>query len=127
MPHSCGTYDFDHHFAHRPPGVRALFDALCRAVRRCGRVTMEPQKTRIVFTTRVRFASVTPTAKGLRGHLWLRRARPGAPVVRVESLGPRVFLHHFVLDDPAQIDRAFRSRLKDAYAVGRQEGLRPSG
>jgi hypothetical protein len=63
MWHSCGNYDLEHHFEKRPPLVRDLFDRLRAVIEEIGPVTVEPQKTRIVFLVRVRFAGVTDQAQ----------------------------------------------------------------
>lgn len=44
MPHSCGHHSIDEHFVGKPPEIRQIFDALVRAVRRCGRVHVYAQK-----------------------------------------------------------------------------------
>jgi hypothetical protein len=122
MSHSCGVYDLDHHFARRPPAVRALFDRLVKATRSIGPFKVECQKTRIVLQVRVRFAALVPLRKGLRGHLWLTRAVPGPPVVRIEALLPGCHLHHFLLKGREDVE-ALRARLREAYRVGEQRHL----
>jgi Domain of unknown function (DUF5655) len=128
MSHSCGVYDLDHHFAGKPAAVRALFDRLVARARRLGPFKVESQKTRIVFQVRVRFVAVMPRRHGLRGHLWLTRPAPGAPVVRIERLLPGCSLHHFLVQREDQIE-ALLPRLREAYAVGEQRHLdgRPRG
>jgi uncharacterized protein DUF5655 len=124
MSHSCGVYDLDHHFMGKPEGVRALFDRLVATAREVGPFKVESQKTRIVFQVRVRFLAVMARQGGLRGHLWLTRRMPGPPVQRIETLLPGCHLHHFVLRSAADINAAFRARLREAHAVGQQQHLK---
>jgi hypothetical protein len=121
MSHSCGHHTIEEHFEGKDPRVRALFDALARAVRRCGRVHVYAQKTRIVFQTRGRFVAVTPRQRHLAGHVWLKRRRPHPLVHRIESLLDRDFVHNFRLSRPEELDESFRDLLREGYSVGSQE------
>ncbi len=127
MWHSCGNWQLEDHFRGKPPEVRALFDRLVRLLRRFGPFKIEPQKTRIVFQVRVRFAAAFPLRKGLRGHFWLTRPVPGPPVSRIEKVMARCYVHHFFIDRPEQLDPRLLSLLKEAYAIGRQEHLARAG
>ena len=122
MWHSCGIYDLEHHFEKRPPKVRDLFDGLRAFIEDLGPVTVEPQKTRIVFLVRVRFAGVIVQSSGLKTHFWLTR-----PVedqrFRIDQYAPNTFVHNFKLTEPGQLDRQLKTLLREAYAVGRQEHL----
>ena len=60
MWHSCGKFTLETLFAKSEPQVLPLFKKFAALVRRCGRVTMIPQKTRVVFMDRVRFAGACP-------------------------------------------------------------------
>jgi len=121
MSHSCDRYTLRHHFGDKPAAVRALFDEYVAAVRAFGPFTIEPQKTRIAFLVRVRFAAGHPLQSGFRGHLWLTQAHPGPPVVRVEKLTPTCFLHHFLLKRSEDLNGSFRARIGMAYRVGCQD------
>jgi hypothetical protein len=125
MSHSCGVHDLEEHFRGKPPEVRRLFDTLVDAVRAFGPFKVEAQKTRIVFQVRVRFVAAVPQKTGLRGHFWLTRPAPGAPVTRIEKLPPRNYVHHFRIKGPDEIDASLRERLGEAYGVGEQRHLEP--
>jgi hypothetical protein len=120
LAHSCGRYDLEHHFAGRPPEVRELFDRLRHTIEGIGEVTVEPQKTRIVFTVRVRFAGVIVRASGLDVHFWLTR-RVESPRYRIESYYPTAHVHRFKLVAAEQLDEPLNELLREAYAVGCQE------
>jgi hypothetical protein len=116
--HSCGTFDLDAHFAGCAPGVRALFDELRAIVERNGPVTVEPQKTRIVFVVRVRFGGVMVRKRSLNAHLWLRRRVEHPRVTHVESFGALGYGIRFNFDRPGQMDDAFVELVREAYAIG---------
>ena len=48
--HTCAPLDFAHHFAGKPPLIRALDNAVLERVRVCGPVVVLPEKTRIALT-----------------------------------------------------------------------------
>jgi ribosomal protein L32 len=122
MSHSCGNYDLAHHFAKRPAAVRQVFDQLRALIEDLGPVTVEPQKTRIVFLVRVRFAGVIVQSSGLNTHFWLTRPVQD-PRFKIEEYGPTTFVHRFKLSQPTQLDAQLKSLLQEAYAVGCQEHL----
>jgi hypothetical protein len=120
--HSCGQYDLEHHFEDRSPALRALFDRLRQTIESFGPVITEPQKTRIVFTVRVRFAGVIVRARSLHTHFWLTRPIEDGRF-KIESFGPKVFVHSLHLTDPEQIDDTLVALLREAYGVGQQEHI----
>ena len=123
MSHSCGSHSIDEHFRGADAVVREIFDALVAAARAIGPVHVYAQKSRIVFQTRGRFVSLTPRKSFMAGHLWLKRRRAHPALHRVESLRNRDFVHNFRLASVAEIDRSFRSLLREAYAVGSQDAM----
>ena len=122
--HACGRHDLAHHFAGKPPEIRALYDAFVRAVKRCGRVTVLPEKTRIAFHVRMSFAQVTPRRKWLDGHLILARLVDDERFTNVETFSPRNHLHAFRLRHERELDERFHELLAEAYAVGEQKHRR---
>ncbi|HET7248969.1 MAG TPA: DUF5655 domain-containing protein [Gemmatimonadales bacterium] len=74
--HACGRHDLAHHFQGKDRRIRALYDAVRRAVARCGPVTVIPEKTRIAFQARMSFAQVTPRTRWIDGHVVLARRLP---------------------------------------------------
>jgi hypothetical protein len=123
--HSCGRYRLDDHFRGKDPVVRDVFDRLVAALRSIGPLVVYAQKTRIVFQVRVRFAGAVTRKHALQAHLWLTRTATHPRLRRVEILLPNVHVHLFSFDAPDQIDDAFLRLARDAYAIGRQEHLRP--
>jgi hypothetical protein len=121
--HACGPLDLDHHFRGRPQAIRELFELLRRRVESIGPVIVLPEKTRIAFQVRMSFAQITPRNRWLDGHFVLARRRPHRLVRKIETMSPRSHVHHFRLESPADVDDAFMSFLKEAYAVGEQRHL----
>jgi hypothetical protein len=119
--HSCGNYDLEHHFAGKGPQVRKIYDRFVKLVRACGKVTIYPQKTRIVCMVRMRFAGAITQKSALQCGLILRRKVAHPHLVRIETYGPRSFGHKFKFTEPAQLDREFAELLREAYRIGCQE------
>jgi hypothetical protein len=123
--HACGRHDLAHHFSGKDPAVRRLFDAVRRAIRAAGPVTVVPEKTRIAFQVRMSFAQVTPRQRYLDGHFVFARTVPHPRFRRIDSISRRNHVHHFRLATPADIDAEFVFWIREAYAVGSQRHLRP--
>ena len=103
--------------------MRRLYARFVALVRDCGPVTILPQKSRVAFQVRMRFAAVTPRRSCLQGHLVLAHPVRAACFERVESLSARSHLHRFRLDGEDRITPEFAAWVAEAYKVGRQEHL----
>jgi hypothetical protein len=125
--HACGRHDLEHHFRGKDPAIRALFEAVRRAITACGPVTVLPEKTRIAFQVRMSFAQLSPRLRWLDGHVVLARRLPHPRFRRIDTISPRNHVHHFRLVTAGEIDAEFRGWLREAYAVGAQEHLRSGG
>ena len=84
---------------------------------------MIPQKTRIAYQVRMRFAALMPQASVLRGHLVLADRRPLPCFAKVETFSPRNHVHVFRLRGPEEMTPEFVACVRDAYRVGAQEHL----
>lgn len=122
--HSCGRFDLESLFAKSSPLVRRLYARFVALVARCGPVTILPQRSRVAFQVRMRFAAVMPQATCLKGHLVLAEPVQSACFERVESFSVRNHVHVFRLDSEAQFTREFAAWVRKAYKVGCQEHLR---
>ncbi|OLC46061.1 MAG: hypothetical protein AUH43_14800 [Acidobacteria bacterium 13_1_40CM_65_14] len=88
MWHSCGRYRLEDLFATSEPHVFKMFQKFQRMVESCGPVTMIPQKTRVVFMVRMRFAGATVRKTNLRVGLILERKLPDDPrIEKIETFG----------------------------------------
>jgi Domain of unknown function (DUF5655) len=113
------------HLRGKPPASIALYHEFVDIIDALGPTTTVVGKTMIVFKgVRRGFAGAKPTQRGLTGYFDLTR-----PVVdrRVSSATPytkRLFVHHFSLASPDDLDHEFAGYLRDAYEVGQGAHLR---
>jgi hypothetical protein len=122
--HSCGSFNIDDLFAHCDPQVRRIYERFLDLVEECGPVKVIPQKSRIAFQVRMRFAALMPQKKSLKGHLILAERHDSACFEKVESLSPRNHIHVFRVESEDQLDKDFRRWVREAYKVGCQEHLK---
>jgi hypothetical protein len=121
--HSCGRYDLESHFAGKPAKLRAIFDAVLLVVRRCGPVTVLPQKTRIAFQIRMSFAQATFRARWMDGHVVLGRRLEHPRFRRIDTISPQNHVHHFRLTAASEVDVEVEAWLREAYSIGEQKHL----
>ena len=122
--HACGRHDLEHHFAGRPPEVRAIFDRFIEVLGTVGPATVLPEKTRIAFQVRMSFAQLTPRQRWVDGHVVLARRLESPRFWKIETISARNHVHHFRLSSPDEVDHEVRAWLVEAYAVGEQKHLR---
>lgn len=122
--HACGVFDLEALFARSDPAVRRLYERFRRIVEECGPVRVIPQKSRIAFQARMRFAALMPRRKWLNGHLVLGERHESPCFENVQSMSRRNHLHVFRLHTEAQLNEEFRRYLQAAYRVGLQEHVR---
>lgn len=128
MSHSCGRYELGALFANSEPHVFKLFQRFRRMVKRCGRSTMIPQKSRVVFMVRMRFAGATVRKSHLRIGLILERPLPPEPrLVETLSFGPHCHAHYFRIEHAEQLDESMAALLREAYDSGTQKNVQRVG
>jgi hypothetical protein len=121
LSHSCVKVPLAAHFRGRPPERKKTYDRWLAAARACGPMTAYAQKSRIIFTARVRFAGVTVHASYVDARLWLRRPIEHPLLRRSDNYGRIGYDHHFRLERPEDVDDALRALMAEAYRVGTQE------
>lgn len=121
MSHSCGRFSLEQHFRDKPKAIREAFDRLRALIEACGPVEMIPQKTRIVFMTRMRFAAAVPRTLWLDGHLVLARHVHDPRFGKVVRYGPSSYTHAFRAHDRSFFDAPFAEYVRESYIRGRQE------
>ena len=120
--HSCTQFTVDEFFRKRDPGHKKLYRAFLKFVRKCGPVSVNINKTRISFQSRVRFAGVPRlTKEGLIGGFWLKRRIHSPRFTHVEFLPPNNYIYQFRINREEDLDAEVLSWLREAYKVGRQE------
>lgn len=123
MWHSCRVVDLDAHFCGKPPEIRALFDAWRAIVEQFGEFTVLPQKTRICFQTRVRFAGAIVRKSYVQCTFWLKRhlEKPPALFEPIEFIPPHYYVYRFRLTDARQLRaRGLRGLVRESYELGWQ-------
>ncbi len=126
MSHSCGRYRLADLFRGKPRAVRTAYDRLRVLIQACGPVEIIPQKTRIVFTTRMRFAAVMPRSAWLEGHLNLARRVDDPRFFKIVQYGPATYTHSYRARDAAFFDASFAALVEESYIRGCQAHERPS-
>jgi hypothetical protein len=117
--HACGSFELEALFTRSEPTVRRLYDRFLGIVRRCGPVTVIPQKSRIALQARIRFAALTPQKSALKGHLVLPQRRPSNRFTKIETYSPRSHAHVFRVRSAEELDKEFRDLIREAYLAGR--------
>jgi hypothetical protein len=110
------------HLRDKPPAVVALFHAFAQTVQGAGPADYAPVKGQVGFRGRKRiFAGVKLTRRGLEGYLDLPRRVESPRFRRISPYTRRLYVHHFLLTDPDQLDAEFSGWINEAYQVG--EGI----
>ena len=124
--HSCGRFSLQQLFSRSDPNVRRVLRKLTKTVRACGPVRIIPQKTRLVFTTRVRFLAVYPRKHALELGIELPERDPHPRFHKIESYTKRMHGHYLRIDDESQLDAQLRQWLRRSYRLGEQRPPRNS-
>ncbi len=126
MYHSCVDRSLEDAFHGIPDNIRELFELVRRTVESCGPVTLVPYADRVAFMVRVRFCGARPRKRWLDVEFWLTRRAESPRFHRIETLTPYTHIHTVRLTEPSDVDSELGDWLREAYAVGRQEHLRPA-
>ncbi|OLC81494.1 MAG: hypothetical protein AUH72_09315 [Acidobacteria bacterium 13_1_40CM_4_65_8] len=128
MWHSCGRYRLEDLFATSEPHVFKMFQKFKRMVESCGPVTMIPQKTRVVFMVRMRFAGATVRKTNLRVGLILERKLPDDPrIEKIDTFSPHSHGHYFRIDRANQLDKTMLGWIREAHDSGTQKHFERRG
>ncbi len=84
---------------------------------------MIPQKTRVVFQARMRFAGAMPRKSCLICHFILQRKIDNPRFEKTETFNPRCHAHYLRISSQDELDNHMARWLKEAYAVGQQKHL----
>src|SRR5262245_54501589 len=128
MWHSCGRFELADLFAKSEPHVFETFNKFRRMVESCGPVTMIPQKTRVVFMVRMRFAGATVRKTSLRVGLILARKLPDDPRhEKAETFNPFCHAHYFRIDRANHLDASLRGWIHEPRDSGTQKHFERRG
>lgn len=123
--HSCGRRACDRLFARSEPHVRRTFERLAVLARRCGRVRIYPQKTRVVFQSRIRFAHGHPQKRQFVAGFLLPRGVASRRFSKVlDGLSRHYKVCYVALRSEDDVDRDVARWMRRAYRFGRQDHLK---
>ena len=124
--HSCVRRTVDDFLAGKGDRARTLFNAFTDAALSVGRVTFAPAKTRVGLQARMIFASINRLSdERLDAHVVFARRVDHPRFFKVESISPRNHVHNFRITRVEDVDAEVVEWLREAYAVGEQEHLKP--
>jgi Domain of unknown function (DUF5655) len=109
----------ERHVRDKPERVVALYNQFIRLAEACGPFSYSVAKSAITLKgSRRGFAGVTPRQTSLTGYLDLQRRVVDPRIQRSSPYTRRLFVHHFRVIAPEELDDAFAAWLGEAYAVG---------
>lgn len=112
------------HLRDQPDASVALFHRFVELLEVIGEFSYAPAKTTITFKgTRRGFAGARPDNRGLVGYLDLQRRLDDPRIRRVAPYTKRLFVNHFRVAAPDELDDEFAGWMREAYAVGAGEHL----
>lgn len=106
----------------RAGSLQAL-QKICEDGAGCGPVRMIPQKTRVVFQVRVRFAGCYPRKSFLVCCVALPRKLASLRFEKITEYTREFIGHQFRVSSENDLDAEVQGWLRDAYRVGAQEKL----
>ena len=121
--HSCGKHTLEELFARSDAHVLPLFKKFAKMVRACGPVRMIPQKTRVVFQVRVRFAGAYPRKSYFLAGFALPYRAEDPRFIKIENYAPHFQGHLFRVATEADLDNKVQRWLKESYRAGAQDFL----
>jgi hypothetical protein len=109
----------ERHLHNKPEQVVALYGRFIELAEACGPFSYAVTKTAISLKgSRRGFAGVTPSQTSLSGYLDLQRRVEDPRIRRSSPYTKRLFVHHFRIVAPSELDDEFAEWLREAYAVG---------
>jgi len=118
-------WTIEDHVRGKPELPVKLFHEFVAIIRELGPFSTSVTKTTVTFKgTRRGFAGARPTKRGIRGYLDLQRA---VEDVRIHGASPytkRLFVNHYLISSPDELDEVFKEWVREAYEVGNGKHLR---
>jgi hypothetical protein len=113
------VWTVERHLQGKRPEVIALYHRFIELAQACGPFTCAVSKSAITLKgTRRGFAGAVLGERALRGYLDLPRLVQDARITRSAPYTKRLYVHHFRIDRPGQLDEQFAGWLGEAYQVG---------
>ena len=109
----------ERHLAGQPEFAVDLYRQFVAVVADCGRYTLAVARTTITFKgVRRGFAGARPKTGGLYGYLDLQREVFDPRLSKPAPYTKRLYVHHFHVARPEEMDDEFAGWVAEAYAVG---------
>jgi hypothetical protein len=109
----------ERHLLGKPPEIIALYRRFIELAHACGPFTYAISKSAITLKgIRRGFAGTALGERALRGYLDLPRRVEDARIIRSNAYTKRLYVNHFRIDSPGQLDEQFAGWLGEAYQVG---------
>ncbi|MBS1723042.1 MAG: hypothetical protein JSS66_08845 [Armatimonadetes bacterium] len=121
MAHSCGQFELAPLFSRSAPSVLETYVVFEELARSLAPVIVIPQKTRISFQTRTRFAGGIPKADHFDAGFIFFRRHPSPRFYKIEDYG-KWFGHRLKLFRTEDVDDEVREFLLEALRYGDQAG-----
>jgi len=113
------AWTVERHLQGKRPEVIALYRRFIELAQACGPFTYAVSKSAITLKgTRRGFAGAILGEHALRGYLDLPRRVQDARITRSDPYTRHLYVHHFRIDSPGQLDEQFAGWLGEAYRVG---------
>lgn len=109
----------ERHLRDKPAEIVALYHRFIEVAETNGPFTYSVAKTAITLKgSRCGFAGVRLGTRALGGYLDLRRQVTDPRITRSSPYTKRLYVHHFRVHSPGQLDDEFAGWLHEAYQVG---------
>ncbi len=113
------TWTVEDHLERKPASVVELYNRFVELMEACGPVVVSVSKTAITFKgSRRGFAGAKPMSRSLDGYLDLQRRVNDPRIRRADPYTKRLFVHHFRVTKPDDLDEEFAGWVREAYVVG---------
>lgn len=116
--HVHGSWSVEEHLAGKPSSSLAVYERFVGRLRALGPFEYAPTRKQIGFQTIRIFAGVHLTGRGIEGYLDLPRKVESGRLHHISPYTKRLWVHHFVLSDPDEVDDEFGGWLGESYEVG---------
>ena len=101
----------------------AIYRRFKEIVQACGPVTIIPQKSRVVFHVRVRFAGATPRKSYLQCHFGFTRRHDNPRFFKIEQYARQLYGHYCRIWSESELDAEFTGWVREVYELGQQTHL----
>jgi hypothetical protein len=116
--HVHGTWTVEEHLAGKPADSLAVYERFVERLAAFGPFEYAPTRKQIGFQTIRIFAGVHLTDDGLEGYLDLPRKVESSRFHHIAPYTKRLWVHHFVLASPDEVDDEFAGWIGESYEVG---------